>query len=44
MWVGGFLASIASIVYAAISALVSKQPSPEQKGVALGILTGTRGL
>jgi len=44
MWVAGFLASIASIIYPAISALVSKQASPEQQGVALGILTGMRGL
>ena len=40
----GLLASIASIVYPAISALVSKNASSEQQGVALGILTGVRGL
>ena len=40
----GLLASVASIIYPAISALVSKQASPEQQGVALGILTGMRGL
>ncbi len=44
MWVAGLLASVASIIYPAISALVSKQASPEQQGVALGILTGMRGL
>ncbi len=35
---------MASIVYPAISGLVSKHASPEQQGVALGILTGMRGL
>ena len=44
MWLAGLFASIASIIYPAISALVSKNASPEQQGVVLGILTGVRGL
>ena len=44
MWLAGIFASIASIIYPAISALVSKNSSSEQQGVALGILTGMRGL
>ena len=44
MWLAGVFASIASIIYPAISGLVSKNASSEQQGVALGILTGMRGL
>ena len=44
MWFAGIFAAISSIIYPAISALVSKNASSEQQGVALGILTGMRGL
>ncbi len=44
MWFAGIFAAISSIIYPAISALVSKNAAPEQQGVALGILTGMRGL
>jgi MFS family permease len=44
MWVAGMLAASASIIYPAISAMVSKNAEPEQQGVVLGILTGIRGL
>ena len=44
MWLAGLFASLASIIYPSISALVSKNASSEQQGVALGILTGMRGL
>jgi MFS family permease len=40
MWVAGMLAASASIIYPAISAMVSKNAEPEQQGVVLGILTG----
>jgi hypothetical protein len=44
MWVAGMLAASASIIYPAISAMVSRNAEPEQQGVVLGILTGIRGL
>ena len=44
MWIGGLFSALATIIYPAISALVSKNANPEQQGVALGILTGVRGL
>ncbi len=44
MWLAGLFAALASIIYPSISALVSKNASSEQQGVALGILTGMRGL
>ena len=37
-------AAFASIIYPAISSLVSKNTDAEQQGVVLGILTGMRGL
>ena len=40
MWVAGMLAASSSIIYPAISAMVSKNAEPEQQGVVLGILTG----
>ncbi|CAI8045628.1 Hippocampus abundant transcript 1 protein [Geodia barretti] len=40
MWVAGMLAASASIIYPAISAMVSRNAEPEQQGVVLGILTG----
>ena len=40
MWLAGMLASSASIIYPAISAMVSRNADPEQQGVVLGILTG----
>ncbi|CAI8045626.1 Hippocampus abundant transcript 1 protein [Geodia barretti] len=39
MWVAGMLAASASIIYPAISAMVSRNAEPEQQGVVLGILT-----
>lgn len=44
MWFAGIFASISTLIYPAISALVSKNASPEEQGVVLGILTGMRGL
>ena len=44
MWIAGFLAGLSTIIYPAISALVSKNAESEQQGVVLGILTGMRGL
>ena len=44
MWIAGILAALSSIIYPAISALVSKNANAEQQGVVLGILTGMRGL
>jgi len=44
MWVACILAAFSSIIYPAISALVSKNADAEQQGVVLGILTGMRGL
>jgi predicted MFS family arabinose efflux permease len=44
MWLAGTFASLSTIIYPAISALVSKNTDSEQQGVALGILTGMRGL
>ena len=41
MWLAGILAALSSIIYPAISAMVSKNAEPEQQGVVLGILTGT---
>ena len=40
MWLAGILAALSSIIYPAISAMVSKNAEPEQQGVVLGILTG----
>lgn len=44
MWVAGILAAMASITYPSISSLVSRNASSDQQGVAMGILTGMRGL
>lgn len=44
MWVAGLLAAFSTIIYPAISSLVSKNADSEQQGVVLGILTGVRGL
>ena len=44
MWIAGIFAAFASIIYPAISSLVSKSTDAEQQGVVLGILTGMRGL
>ena len=44
MWIAGFLAGLSTIIYPAISALVSRNADSEQQGVVLGILTGMRGL
>ncbi|KAF6030366.1 hypothetical protein EB796_011351 [Bugula neritina] len=44
MWVAGFVASVSSITYPAISAFVSSQANPDQQGVAQGVVTGIRGL
>ena len=44
MWIAGIFAAFASIIYPAISSLVSKNTDAEQQGVVLGILTGMRGL
>ncbi|XP_067937517.1 hippocampus abundant transcript 1 protein-like isoform X2 [Watersipora subatra] len=44
MWIAGCVASISSITYPAISAFVSSQASPDQQGVAQGVITGIRGL
>ena len=44
MWIAGFVASISSITYPAISAFVSSHASPDQQGVAQGVVTGIRGL
>ena len=44
MWVAGLLAGLSTIIYPAISALVSKNADAEQQGLVLGILTGMRGL
>ena len=44
MWIAGILAALSSIIYPAISALVSRNANAEQQGVVLGILTGMRGL
>ena len=44
MWVAGLLAAFSTVIYPAISSLVSKNADSEQQGVVLGILTGVRGL
>jgi len=44
MWGAGFLASISSITYPAISAYVSTHTEADKQGVVQGIITGMRGL
>lgn len=44
MWAAGALASMSSIAYPAISAMVSCNAEPDQQGVVQGIVTGIRGL
>lgn len=44
MWAAGSLASMASLTYPAISALVSCSSESDQQGAVQGIITGIRGL
>ncbi|XP_040897609.1 hippocampus abundant transcript-like protein 1 [Toxotes jaculatrix] len=44
MWAAGTVAAMSSITFPAVSALVSHSASPEQQGVAQGMITGIRGL
>ena len=44
MWAAGSLASMASLTYPAISALVSCNSESDQQGAVQGIITGIRGL
>ncbi|XP_047447107.1 hippocampus abundant transcript 1 protein [Mugil cephalus] len=44
MWAAGTLAAMSSITFPAVSALVSHSASPDQQGVAQGMVTGIRGL
>eukprot|EP00794_Sanderia_malayensis_P008132 gene8132-9002_t len=44
MWAAGSLASMSSIAYPAISAMVSCNAEADQQGVVQGIVTGIRGL
>uniref|UniRef100_A0AAX7U487 Major facilitator superfamily (MFS) profile domain-containing protein n=1 Tax=Astatotilapia calliptera TaxID=8154 RepID=A0AAX7U487_ASTCA len=44
MWAAGTVAAMSSITFPAISALVSHSASPDQQGVAQGMITGIRGL
>ncbi|XP_038067423.1 hippocampus abundant transcript 1 protein-like [Patiria miniata] len=44
MWVAGIIASVCSINYPAISALVSRSSSADKQGVVQGMITGIRGL
>ncbi|KAA8592873.1 hypothetical protein FQN60_018328 [Etheostoma spectabile] len=44
MWAAGTVAAMSSITFPAVSALVSHCASPDQQGVAQGMITGIRGL
>ncbi|XP_030761748.1 hippocampus abundant transcript 1 protein-like isoform X2 [Sitophilus oryzae] len=44
MWAAGFLASVGSITYPAISAFVSIHSTADKQGVVQGMVTGMRGL
>uniref|UniRef100_A0A8P4KD37 Major facilitator superfamily (MFS) profile domain-containing protein n=1 Tax=Dicentrarchus labrax TaxID=13489 RepID=A0A8P4KD37_DICLA len=44
MWAAGTVAALSSITFPAVSALVSHSASPDQQGVAQGMITGIRGL
>lgn len=44
IWCAGCLAALSSIIYPAISGLVSTNAEPDQQGVVQGIVTGVRGL
>ncbi|CAI5787003.1 abundant transcript 1 isoform X1 [Podarcis lilfordi] len=44
MWAAGAVASMSSITFPAISALVSRNADSDQQGVVQGIITGIRGL
>ncbi|XP_069481770.1 hippocampus abundant transcript-like protein 1 [Ambystoma mexicanum] len=44
MWTAGAVASMSSITFPAVSALVSRNAEPDQQGVVQGIVTGIRGL
>ncbi|XP_061482175.1 hippocampus abundant transcript-like protein 1 isoform X2 [Rhineura floridana] len=44
MWAAGAVASMSSITFPAISALVSRSADSDQQGVVQGIITGIRGL
>lgn len=44
MWSAGVLASVSSITYPAISALVSMHADPDKQGLVQGMVTGIRGL
>uniref|UniRef100_A0A671UNG0 Hippocampus abundant transcript-like protein 1 n=1 Tax=Sparus aurata TaxID=8175 RepID=A0A671UNG0_SPAAU len=44
MWAAGTVAAMSSITFPAVSALVSHSASPDQQGVAQGMITGIRGL
>uniref|UniRef100_A0A3Q3XFA2 Major facilitator superfamily (MFS) profile domain-containing protein n=1 Tax=Mola mola TaxID=94237 RepID=A0A3Q3XFA2_MOLML len=44
IWAAGTVAAMSSITFPAVSALVSHSASPDQQGVAQGMITGIRGL
>ncbi|XP_071799627.1 hippocampus abundant transcript 1 protein-like [Asterias amurensis] len=44
MWVAGIIASVCSMNYPAISAMVSRSSSADKQGVVQGMITGIRGL
>jgi len=44
IWIAGTMASMSSITYPSISSFVSAHASPDQQGVAQGVVTGIRGL
>lgn len=44
LWTAGAVAAIGSITYPAISVFVSEHASPDQQGVAQGVITGVRSL
>jgi len=44
LWMAGAVSALGSITYPAISVFVSAHASPDQQGVAQGVITGIRGL
>ncbi|CAG5115995.1 unnamed protein product [Candidula unifasciata] len=44
IWLAGTMAAMSSIAYPSISSFVSAHASPDQQGVAQGVITGIRGL
>ncbi|BFZ16310.1 hypothetical protein BsWGS_19349 [Bradybaena similaris] len=44
IWLAGTMAAVSSIAYPSISSFVSAHASPDQQGVAQGVITGIRGL